>query len=168
VHFRGAAAPLLATEEGPPSWLAHKPDISQPTAADIHVNSLLCGIKPRYHKIKSMRSLTADWAMAYWWVSQNQTFKHERAGEFLWAPTADSAGHTPHHWATMAQVESGDVIFSYVDQKIPAISIASRTKNCGTKVASESTWTFEISNLRCRCHTSFLSFSRFCHPNILL
>jgi len=62
--------------------------------------------------------------MAYWWVSQNQTYKHERAGEFLWAPIADSAGQTPHHWATMAQVQPGDVIFSYVNQKIPAISIA--------------------------------------------
>jgi hypothetical protein len=62
--------------------------------------------------------------MAYWWVSQNQTYKHERAGEFLWAPNADSAGQTPHHWATMTQVQPGDVIFSYVDQKIPAISIA--------------------------------------------
>ncbi len=62
--------------------------------------------------------------MAYWWVSQNQTYKHERAGEFLWAPNADSAGQTPHHWATMKQVQPGDVIFSYVDQKIPAISVA--------------------------------------------
>lgn len=62
--------------------------------------------------------------MAYWWVSQNRTYKHERTGEFLWAPKADKAGHTPHHWATMTQVQSGDVIFSYVDQNILAISIA--------------------------------------------
>lgn len=62
--------------------------------------------------------------MAYWWVSQNQTYKHERAGEYLWAPNADSTGQTPHHWATMKQVQPGDVIFSYVNQKIPAISVA--------------------------------------------
>jgi putative restriction endonuclease len=62
--------------------------------------------------------------MAYWWVSQNQTYEHERAGEFLWAPVADSAGQTPHHWATMTQVQPGDVIFSYVNQAIKAISIA--------------------------------------------
>jgi len=62
--------------------------------------------------------------MAYWWVSQNQTYKHERAGEFLWAPNADERGYTPHHWATMKQVQPGDLIFSYVDQKIPSISIA--------------------------------------------
>jgi len=62
--------------------------------------------------------------MAYWWVSQNQTYKHERAGEFLWAPHADSAGHTPHHWGTMANVKGGDLIFSYVNQNIVAISVA--------------------------------------------
>jgi putative restriction endonuclease len=62
--------------------------------------------------------------MAYWWVSQNQTYKHERAGEFLWAPNADEKGQTPHHWGTMKQVQPGDLVFSYVDQKIPAISIA--------------------------------------------
>jgi putative restriction endonuclease len=62
--------------------------------------------------------------MAYWWVSQNQTYEHERAGEFLWAPKADSAGQTPHHWATMTRVQPGDLIFSYVNQNIQAISIA--------------------------------------------
>ena len=30
--------------------------------------------------------------MAYWWVSQNQTFKQERAGGFLWAPNQTEAG----------------------------------------------------------------------------
>ena len=62
--------------------------------------------------------------MAYWWVSQNQTYKQERAGGFLWAPKSDSAGQTPHHWATMAQVQQGDVIFSYTNKTIPAISVA--------------------------------------------
>lgn len=65
--------------------------------------------------------------MAYWWVSQNRTYEHERAGEFLWAPNADERGQTPHHWATMRQVQPGDLIFSYVDQKISAISVAKST-----------------------------------------
>ena len=26
--------------------------------------------------------------MAYWWVSQNQTYRQERTGGFLWAPNA--------------------------------------------------------------------------------
>ena len=62
--------------------------------------------------------------MAYWWVSQNQTWQHERRGGYLWAPNKDAAGRTPHHWATMNQVQAGDIIFSFVDQKIAAISVA--------------------------------------------
>ncbi len=62
--------------------------------------------------------------MAYWWVSQNQTYRHERSGEYLWAPNTDRRGVTPFHWSTMNEVEQGDVIFSYVDQKIVSISIA--------------------------------------------
>ena len=62
--------------------------------------------------------------MAYWWVSQNQTYRHERSGEYLWAPNIDRRGVTPFHWSTMNKVEQGDVIFSYVDQKIVSISIA--------------------------------------------
>ena len=27
--------------------------------------------------------------MAYWWVSQNQTFRQERDGGYLWAPRKD-------------------------------------------------------------------------------
>ena len=63
--------------------------------------------------------------MAYWWVSQNKTFKHERDGGYLWAPVRDKAGNTPHHWQTMTVMQPGDVVFSYVRQAIPAISVAS-------------------------------------------
>ncbi len=62
--------------------------------------------------------------MAYWWVSQNRTYAHERDGGFLWAPTADKAGHVPHHWATMREVKPGDLIFSYVGAEIRALAIA--------------------------------------------
>lgn len=62
--------------------------------------------------------------MAYWWVSQNRTYAHERDGGFLWAPTADKAGNVPHHWATMREVKPGDLIFSYVGAEIKALAIA--------------------------------------------
>lgn len=63
--------------------------------------------------------------MAYWWVSQNQTFKQERAGGYLWAPKTDRGGGVPHHWQTLTEVQPGDVVFSYVGQRIPAIAVAS-------------------------------------------
>lgn len=62
--------------------------------------------------------------MAYWWVSQNKTYRHERDGQYLWAPIADKAGRTPYHWANMTEIRAGDVIFSYVAQSIVAVSVA--------------------------------------------
>jgi hypothetical protein len=32
--------------------------------------------------------------MAYWWVLQNKTYRHERDGQYLWAPNADKADTT--------------------------------------------------------------------------
>jgi len=63
--------------------------------------------------------------MAYWWVSQNHTFKQERAGGYLWAPKKGRGVGTPYHWQTMTEVRAGDVVFSYVSQRIPAIAVAS-------------------------------------------
>ncbi|WP_323796644.1 HNH endonuclease [Nisaea sp.] len=62
--------------------------------------------------------------MAFWWVAQNQSYKHERAGEYLWAPKIDKSNNTRFYWETMNSVSIGDSIFSYSNQKIPTISIA--------------------------------------------
>jgi putative restriction endonuclease len=62
--------------------------------------------------------------MAYWWVSQNQTYRQERSGGFLWAPVANEHGLTFFHWATMNEVRPGDVIFSYVGGRIVSVSVA--------------------------------------------
>lgn len=62
--------------------------------------------------------------MAYWWVSQNKTWKNEERGGYLWAPKAGKKGQIPHHWRTMREVTAGDTVFSYVNQKITAISVA--------------------------------------------
>jgi putative restriction endonuclease len=62
--------------------------------------------------------------MAYWWVSQNKTYIHERDGEFLWAPKLDTAGRSQHHWTSMTEIQPGDVVFSAVKQKIVAVSVA--------------------------------------------
>lgn len=62
--------------------------------------------------------------MAYWWVSQNHTFRQEHPGGYLWAPKRDRGDSTPHHWISMTTVAVGDVIFSYVNQSIFALGIA--------------------------------------------
>jgi hypothetical protein len=63
--------------------------------------------------------------MAYWWVSQNKTYQHERDGEFLWAPKLDAGGRSQHHWTSMTEVRSGDIVFSAVKKQIVAVSVAS-------------------------------------------
>jgi hypothetical protein len=71
-----------------------------------------------------MLTCSSGGIVAYWWVSQNKTYKHERAGGFLWAPLADKSGAVPFHWATMGAVRPGDVIFSYIGQFIRSVSLA--------------------------------------------
>lgn len=63
--------------------------------------------------------------MAYWWVSQNKTHRHERDGGYLWAPKRGSGGAVFTHWSNMTLVRPGDVIFSYANQSIGAIGVAS-------------------------------------------
>ena len=62
--------------------------------------------------------------MKYYWVSQNQTYRHEREGGYLWAPKRDGRGKSLLHWANVAKLEPGDVIFSYFRQHVVAISVA--------------------------------------------
>ena len=62
--------------------------------------------------------------MQFWWVSQNKTWKHERKGEYLWAPYEGADGFDRYYWRNMEEIQSGDVIFSYQGKKIRAVSIA--------------------------------------------
>jgi len=65
--------------------------------------------------------------MAYWWVSQNKTYKQEREGGYLWAPKSGASGIVFTHWLNMTLVRPGDVIFSYAQKSIGAIGVASST-----------------------------------------
>jgi putative restriction endonuclease len=62
--------------------------------------------------------------MRYWWVNQNQTFRHEVPGGYLWSPKRNTNGHTNPFYEFMKEVSPGDVVFSFADTKIPAIGIA--------------------------------------------
>ena len=48
-----------------------------------------------------------------WWVNQNQTFRQERKGGFLWAPKRNSAGRSQAHWDALTRARPGDVVLSY-------------------------------------------------------
>jgi putative restriction endonuclease len=62
--------------------------------------------------------------MRYWWVNQNQTFRHEMRGGYLWSPKRNSNGGRNPFYEAMREVAPGDLIFSFVDTRIPAIGIA--------------------------------------------
>lgn len=62
--------------------------------------------------------------MRYWWVNQNQTFRQETAGGYLWSPKRNANGARNPFYESMREVAPGDLIFSFVDTRIAAIGIA--------------------------------------------
>jgi hypothetical protein len=61
--------------------------------------------------------------MRYWWVNQNQTYKYEVPGGFLWSPKTRADGGYNHFYSNMEQVSAGDVVFSFCDTQIKAIGV---------------------------------------------
>src|SRR5947208_12469760 len=62
--------------------------------------------------------------MRYWWVNQNQTFRQEIAGGYLWSPKQNANGARNPFYESMREVSPGDVVFSFADTVIAAIGIA--------------------------------------------
>ena len=62
--------------------------------------------------------------MRFWWVNQNQTFRHEVEGGYLWSPKRSASGARNPFYETMREVAPGDLIFSFADTRIQAIGIA--------------------------------------------
>lgn len=63
--------------------------------------------------------------MRYWWVNQNQTFRQEIAGSYLWSPKRNANGARNPFYEFMREVSPGDLVFSFVDARIAAIGVAS-------------------------------------------
>lgn len=62
--------------------------------------------------------------MRYWWVNQNQTYRHEIGGGYLWSPKRKSNDQRNPFYESMREVAPGDVILSFCDTRIAAIGIA--------------------------------------------
>jgi len=62
--------------------------------------------------------------MRYWWVNQNQTYRHEVEGGYLWSPKRSASGARNPFYESMREVSPGDLIFSFVDTRIQAVGIA--------------------------------------------
>lgn len=64
--------------------------------------------------------------MRFWWVNQNQTYKYEVPGGFLWSPKTRSDGGQNYFYKTMTEVKPGDLVFSFCDTYIKAIGVVQR------------------------------------------
>lgn len=48
--------------------------------------------------------------MRYWWVNQNQTYRHEIDGGYLWSPKRKTNEQRNPFYESMREVAPGDVI----------------------------------------------------------
>ncbi len=69
----------------------------------------------------------------YWWVNQNQTYRHEVPGGYLWSPVKRADGARNYFYDTMTRVQPGDVVFSFCDTFIKAVGIATHVAEPSVK-----------------------------------
>lgn len=62
--------------------------------------------------------------MRYWWVNQNQTYRQEVSGGYLWSPKRNKNGHRNPFYEFMREVSPGDLVFSYCGTRVVAVGIA--------------------------------------------
>jgi len=62
--------------------------------------------------------------MSTWCVNQNQTYRFEVPGNFLWSPKTNKNGAKNHFYDNMRLVRPGDLVFSFCDTKIKAVGVA--------------------------------------------
>lgn len=62
--------------------------------------------------------------MRYWWVNQNQTYRHEVAGGYLWSPKRKQNDAINPFYEFMREVAPGDLVFSFADTRIRAFGVA--------------------------------------------
>lgn len=53
--------------------------------------------------------------MRYWWVNQNQTYRQEVRGGYLWSPKRKANGSRNPFYDFMREVAPRDVVFSFAD-----------------------------------------------------
>ena len=71
--------------------------------------------------------------MRYWWVNQNQTYRAEVRGSFMWSPKRNANGARNQFYENMRSVAPGDVIFSFCDTRIKAIGVVTSPAETGPK-----------------------------------
>lgn len=73
--------------------------------------------------------------MNYWWVNQNQTWKQEISGGFMWSPKKKRNGASNHFYDNMRKVDIGDLVFSFFGQHIQYLGVVTHPAASGPKPA---------------------------------
>jgi putative restriction endonuclease len=84
--------------------------------------------------------------MRFWWVNQNQTYRAEVRGSFMWSPKQNANGARNQFYENMKEVSQGDVVFSFCDARIKAIGVVTGRAQIGPKPdfgAAGSNWSRE-------------------------
>lgn len=71
--------------------------------------------------------------MPYWWVNQNQTYRAEVRGSFMWSPKQNANGARNQFYENMREVSPGDIVFSFCDTRIKALGIVTGGAQTGPK-----------------------------------
>jgi hypothetical protein len=71
--------------------------------------------------------------MRYWWVNQNQTYRAEVRGSFMWSPKRNANGVRNQFYENMREVSLGDVVFSFCDTRIKAVGVVTGGAQAGPK-----------------------------------
>ena len=61
----------------------------------------------------------------YWWVNQNQTYRAEVGGGYMWSPKSNKDGGSNQFYKNMTEVCSGDIVFSFADTFIKTVGVVS-------------------------------------------
>jgi hypothetical protein len=62
--------------------------------------------------------------LEYWWVNQNQTYRQEIAGGYMWSPKTNANGGKNPYYDFMTAVSPGDIVFSFAKSEIFAVGVA--------------------------------------------
>lgn len=77
------------------------------------LNCSRCVQLPCYTEHELIRESSYLCVVAYWWVNQNQTWRHEIYDGYLWSPKLQANGRHLIHYDWMQSLQAGDIVLSY-------------------------------------------------------
>lgn len=71
--------------------------------------------------------------MRYWWVNQNQTYKAEVGGGYMWSPKTNKDGGFNRFYENMKEIDVGDIVFCFADALIKTVGVVSSSDRSAEK-----------------------------------